>query len=206
MKVVVTADFHGDVEAAKEVSEKAAEEDAEVIFVAGDLSDFNLDDPASVAEEILDVLTEHGHEVLAVPGNCDTPDVVRVLDTSGYSVHLRVKHVGDYDVVGMGGSNPTPFDTPLEFEEKVFETRLSDLMNSASEPVILMTHAPPKDTKVDRIESGDHVGSEAIRKIVEEYQPDFHFCAHIHEAAGEDEIGKTRIINPGQAGFVLLEI
>ncbi|WP_457615047.1 metallophosphoesterase [Methanopyrus sp.] len=203
---IATADFHGDVKKAERVAEKAADEDADVIFVAGDVSDFNLEDPAQVAEEIVDVLKEHGQEIMAVPGNCDTPEVVRVLDTSGVSVHLKVKHIGRYDVVGMGGSNPTPFDTPLEFEEDVIESRLRELMNSAGEPVILLTHAPPKDTSVDKIEAGDHVGSEAVRKIVEEFQPKLHICAHIHEAAGEDELGNTRVINPGPGGTVVVEL
>ncbi|MEO2241169.1 MAG: metallophosphoesterase [Euryarchaeota archaeon] len=203
---IATADFHGDVEKAEKVAEKAADEDADVIFVAGDVSDFNLDDPAHVAEEIVDVLEEHGQEIMAVPGNCDTHEVVRVLDTRGVSVHLKRKRLEDYDVVGMGGSNPTPFDTPLEFEERVLESRLRELMDRASEPIILLTHAPPKDTKVDRVESGEHVGSEAVRRIVEEYRPELHICAHIHEAAGEDELGDTRVVNPGPGGAVVLEL
>ena len=60
----------------------------------------------------------------------------------------------------------------------------------------------------DRLRTGEHVGSEAIRRFVERAQPDLVLCGHIHESRGVDEIGRSRIVNPGPAAaghFVVVE-
>jgi Icc-related predicted phosphoesterase len=62
---------------------------------------------------------------------------------------------------------------------------------------IFCPHAPPEDTACDRLRSGEHVGSTVIRAFVEREQPDLVLCGHIHESRGVDEIGRTRIANPG---------
>ena len=62
---------------------------------------------------------------------------------------------------------------------------------------IFVTHAPPINTKTDMLPSGGHVGSSAIRKIIEEFQPSINVCGHIQESKAKDEIGKTQVINPG---------
>ena len=71
---------------------------------------------------------------------------------------------------------------------------------------LLVTHAPPLNTKTDILPSGDHVGSESIRRIIEEFQPTVNVCGHIHESMAMDEIGKTKVINPGmlQAGYICM--
>jgi hypothetical protein len=53
---------------------------------------------------------------------------------------------------------------------------------------------------VDRLSSGIHVGSTAVREFVERRQPDVVICGHIHEARGTDRLGKTKIVNCGKAG------
>ena len=62
---------------------------------------------------------------------------------------------------------------------------------------ILVSHTPPLKTKADSIGSGIHVGSKAVRTFIENHQPAYCLCGHIHEARSCDRIGKTRIINPG---------
>jgi Icc-related predicted phosphoesterase len=38
--------------------------------------------------------------------------------------------------------------------------------------------------------------SNAVRKAIEQFQPDIAICGHVHEAAGiEEKIGKTTVIN-----------
>jgi Icc-related predicted phosphoesterase len=54
------------------------------------------------------------------------------------------------------------------------------------------------NTKLDLIYSGMHVGSEVVRKFIENKQPEVAICSHIHEAKGIDFIGRTTIINPGR--------
>jgi Icc-related predicted phosphoesterase len=63
--------------------------------------------------------------------------------------------------------------------------------------VILLTHAPPFDTKADELPDGTHVGSQGVKKPIHEFQPDINICGHIHEACSIDKVGKTTIANPG---------
>jgi len=64
---------------------------------------------------------------------------------------------------------------------------------------ILVTHNPPFGTKLDKVETGEHVGSKVIREFIEKEKPLLAISAHIHEAGGIDKIGKTTIFYPGVA-------
>ena len=78
-------------------------------------------------------------------------------------------------------------------------------MIKAARYKILVAHCPPYQTAIDRIHSGLHVGSHSVRSFIETYQPDLCISGHIHEAPGEDTIGRTHLINPGmlaQGGYV----
>jgi Icc-related predicted phosphoesterase len=69
--------------------------------------------------------------------------------------------------------------------------------------VILVTHAPPYNTKVDRI-NGNLCGNKSIRNFISEVKPVLAVCGHLHETAGKrDKIGKTLVINPGYKGMVI---
>jgi Icc-related predicted phosphoesterase len=50
---------------------------------------------------------------------------------------------------------------------------------------------------VDKAWIGSYVGSREIRKFIETKKPMLCITGHIHEARGVDEIGETRIVNPG---------
>ena len=67
-----------------------------------------------------------------------------------------------------------------------------------------MTHAPPHNTKLDKIIDG-HCGNKSIRSFITKSKPDIAFSGHIHENNGkEDKIGKTRVINPGPYGKIVI--
>jgi Icc-related predicted phosphoesterase len=42
-----------------------------------------------------------------------------------------------------------------------------------------------------------HVGSKAVRKLIEQYQPLMGLHGHIHESYASDKVGRTVVINPG---------
>jgi len=65
---------------------------------------------------------------------------------------------------------------------------------------IFVPHAPPANTMVDLLTNGNHVGSTAIRKFIEQHHPTVVVCGHIHEARGIDTLGASKIINCGPAG------
>jgi len=51
------------------------------------------------------------------------------------------------------------------------------------------------NTALDIVGDGIHVGSTAVRKFIEKYQPHLCLTGHIHEAVGKDKIGSTIIVN-----------
>ena len=80
--------------------------------------------------------------------------------------------------------------------EEQIEKALEKVLDQ-KEKTILLTHLPPKNTKIDRAHGMILAGSKAVRGAIEKNQPILHLCGHIHEASGEDKIGKTISINIG---------
>lgn len=63
--------------------------------------------------------------------------------------------------------------------------------------LIIIAHNPPKDTKLDVVASGVHVGSPLIRAFIDSKKPLLVVSGHIHESAAIDSIGPTTLVNPG---------
>ena len=80
---------------------------------------------------------------------------------------------------------------------------------------ILMSHRPPYNTKLDRVNDpkipgyGKHYGDEFLRKVIERYQPLLNVCGHMHENQGKIRVGKTLVVNSGygkKGEFVVLDL
>jgi hypothetical protein len=119
-----------------------------------------------------------------------------------------------HEMMSCGWVNPSPWKTAREEEEDKLEQRLegyiSQLKNVKS--AIFNFHAPPCYTKLDEAPLLDEklnpiikggrvvmvpVGSKAVRKMIEKYQPFLGLHGHIHEASGCMKIGRTHCVNPG---------
>jgi putative phosphoesterase len=167
----------------------------DLLLIAGDITNFGDKDEANY---IIQELAALNIKMFAVPGNCDRPAVSSALDSCDINLHATTKIVGNVMLFGIGGCNKTPFHTPLEYSEK----EIADILNRIAripsvKHYVLVSHAPPYKTKLDKVLFGLHVGSKAIRNFVDEFQPDIVVCGHIHEARGVDNVGNTLIINPG---------
>lgn len=192
VKLLAISDTHGDLSKISSILGRAGKVDA--ILVVGDLTNFG---PEEKASELLDMLG-NDQPVMAVPGNCDPKGVLDVIEKSGaVSLHNSSFKLGDITFIGMGGSNPTPFNTPFEMSEDEIRDMLRRLLSPSQrdEKVVLVSHTPPKNS-LDAI-PGARVGSEAIREILS--QVDMVVCGHIHEARGVVRSGNTTIMNPGEA-------
>lgn len=141
-------------------------------------------------------------QIFAQIGNMDLPEVDSWLSELGWNIHAKVVQVAhDAVMVGLGGSNKTPFTTPSEFTEAEYEAILNTAKHHietlGAKHVLLVSHTPPMNTACDCIGGGVHVGSTAVRDFIETVQPELCLCGHIHEATGTDSIGRTTIINAG---------
>ncbi len=120
----------------------------------------------------------------------------------------------DTELLCFSWSNPTPFDSPRECSEEEIEKRLEKVAQQVEDTstAVFCIHVPPHDTIIDyaNMPSDDlkydmhrghtrmsPVGSTAVRKIIEKYQPLLGLHGHIHESPGIAYIGRTQCINPG---------
>ncbi len=195
MKILAVSDLHGDI---KPIIKYLSDNKVDLVIIAGDITNFG---PAELGEDILNEISSFQTPVLAIPGNCDPESLHINMDNSNaINIHARNMVIKDVGICGFGGSNPTPFNTPLEFEEvQIYDEAKKALEGIKDEKISLfITHAPPYGTKTDILPSGEHAGSTSVREIIEELQPTLNICGHIHESAGTDKIGNTQIVNPGQ--------
>ena len=195
MKILAFGDLHGNY---LKVLDYLNNNNLDLIIITGDITNFG---PAELGEEILNEISQFNIPVLTIPGNSDPITIHSKIENSkAINIHGRSVIIKDIGICGFGGSNPTPFNTPLEFEEIQIYEEARKVFEIVSKQRILLfiTHAPPYGTKTDQLTSGDHVGSKSIRKIIEEFQPTLNICGHIHESKGVDKIGITQVINPGE--------
>jgi Icc-related predicted phosphoesterase len=159
-------------------------------------------------------LSRSGRTMLVIPGNDDFVDIDPVLE-GGEHVRMAdariVSLFDEYEVLGLGLSNVTPWNAPRDVSEETLGERLGALAArlEAPERAIFLVHCPPRGTLIDlapRIDaslrlsaSGEmmHVGSTAVRAVIEEVQPLMGVHGHIHESPGTETLGRTAIFNPG---------
>jgi len=201
MKILFISDIHGYLDGIIQARNYLIHKQIHAVFLLGDYSvGFKSQSQNKIDADYAIETLKGNAKVFALPGNCDHPQVLELFEKHGVNFHERVIELGGIKFIGMGGSNPTPFNTPSELNEDEIHDRLFKLIEDAGEgKIALITHFPPKDTKCDRIPSGDHVGSTALRKIIEEQKPAYNIVGHIHESGGQkDKIGETIVINVGR--------
>lgn len=190
MLALVLGDIHGRTKNIEGMIRLIHNRDVDLVLITGDLTSLG---GAKQAEEVLKYF--EGFRVLAVAGNFDTSEANNLLERKGISLHAKSRQFGEWGIAGFGGGL---FGGPgsLLFSEGQIEKGLSGLLQGKGKE-ILVTHLPPFGTGVDLARSGAHIGSRAVRKVIEEKQPLVHLCGHCHEAFGEEKIGRTTSINVG---------
>ena len=155
--------------------------------------------------------------VVVCPGNDDRPAVDEIVNNHKHVINGEGKVIeidDSHEMVSCGWVNPSPWKTTREEEEDKLEERLEKYISQLKnvESAIFNFHAPPYQTKLDEaplldknlnpiIQGGSvvmvPVGSKAVRKTIEKYQPFLGLHGHIHEASGSMKLGKTYCVNPG---------
>lgn len=152
-------------------------------------------------------------------GNDDEPAMRDVLARSPMIVDsedITVELGEGFQMLSCGFANPTPWHSAREMAEEDLLHHLEKLVGELQDPTraIFNLHVPPIRTTIDVaprvnddltpvIEGGSVVmgsgGSEAVRTIIEKYQPLIALHGHIHESRGIVKLGKTVCVNPGSA-------
>jgi Icc-related predicted phosphoesterase len=204
MKIISFGDIHEDLNNLTLLKNEM--ESADLVIVTGDLTNFN---GRKEAERVIDEIMKYNENVLAQLGNLDQPEVNDYLTEKGINLHRNGFIRDDIGIFGVGGSNLTPFNTPTEFSEDEIETFLLEGIDKVKDAKfkIMVPHMPPKDTKIDIITTGAHVGSQSVRDFILKHKPDIALSGHIHEARGSDTIKNTLAFNAGmfrEGGYVVI--
>jgi len=156
-------------------------------------------------------------QVIVCPGNDDrtlVDDEIKnhkdVINAEGRVINIDDMH----EMMSTGWVNPSPWKTAREEEDDKLEERLEKYISQVKDKssAIFNFHAPPFESKLDEAPLLDNdlnpiiqggrvimvpVGSKAVRKMIEKYQPLLGLHGHIHESSGSIRIGRTHCVNPG---------
>lgn len=195
LRLLIFSDIHNDWKAL----ERLLAIEADCYIAAGDQVTW-----AKGIERCGEILAARADKVYVLPGNHESAEQVSGMCARHglHDFHERHFVAGRWQIAGLGYSSPTPFNTPGEYSEPEMAQRLSRF--AELRPLVLICHCPPFGTPLDRIRQGLHAGSTAVRDFIQDRQPDYFFCGHIHEAEGVSvELGRTRAWNVGKKGYLL---
>jgi Icc-related predicted phosphoesterase len=195
VKLLIFSDIHSNHHAL----ERLMAIEADYYFAAGDLVNWGRG-----LEACGKILNQRAGKVYVLPGNHESEAQISSFCTQfGFrNFHGQTLRIGEHHIAGLGYSSPTPFNTPGEYSEAELAARLAPF--ETLNPLVLICHAPPFDTALDRIRDGVHGGSRSVREFIDRHQPERFFCGHIHEGEGaEIKIGNTKAVNVGKRGYLL---
>lgn len=155
-------------------------------------------------------------------GNDDTDALLLVLEERDSSHVIacdnRVVPLDDqHEMVTVGFSTPTPWNTPRERTDDIIAAEIDRLVGSLDDPsrCIFNFHAPPLNSTLDRCMKLDSstwppspvmkkgqpvyvgVGSAAVDSAIRSYNPVAGLHGHIHESRGVVSIGNSLSFNAG---------
>lgn len=204
LKVLFLSDAHAEVDSVRRLVGKVRDEKPDLVVFAGDIShQGNLE----MAKEIIAELEKLNVKIIAVPGNMDSKEILEFLEEKGMSIEKKIVNVKGYVFAGLGGAIAHNKIYPYNLGELNAKKVLDEILKgSDAKKTILVTHSPPKDTKLDLAGGKVHIGSKEIGKAIEKYQPLLSVFGHVHEAEGEIMIGNTLCIslNPAMHGKALI--
>lgn len=199
MRILVLSDIHGRKETLNKILDEVKKSRIDLITICGDITNFG---STEQAKALLLPVASLDLPILYVPGNCDLPQLLRGEIEGAQNIHGSCVEIDDLAFTGVGGSPPSPLNTPLEIPEDEITNVLDRGLAKCrlSEKLVLVSHTPPFNTRLDLAFVGEHIGSRGVRRFVENTKPLAVFCGHVHEARGVVELEGTMILNPGPAG------
>lgn len=217
IKIGVVSDIEGAIAGSREIAGKFQGQNLDMIIIAGDVYENeqirrNPVYPASTdnVKEMVDGISHYaalGLPIFVIPGNHET----RAAYAKGL-VDLREKHDNVFDlsvfsvdaqganIVGIGGYHDADFIAQGGFqisgeEYSRAEKTIAEFARQ-NEPIILVTHSPPKTGgRVDYVEGAGNVGDSRINELLSGSKV-INVHGHIHEGGGNTAaVGNSTAIN-----------
>lgn len=195
MKVLAFTDMHGSSKAMQSI--RAKSKNVDMIFCCGDITIFEQE-----LEKTIKKLDSLQKPVLIIPGNHETPEALEEICEKTKNIHFlddSFYETREHIILGAEGNGFSTEDKQFKKNAKKFKKILA---KRKDKKFILITHAPPYGTNHDLMLE-NHCGNKDIRKFIEETQPLYAFCGHIHENSyTKDRIKNTLTSNPGPRGRI----
>ncbi|HLC74782.1 MAG TPA: metallophosphoesterase [Candidatus Nanoarchaeia archaeon] len=197
MKILAASDVHGDTRWIEKLAQKAAQEKVDVVLLCGDLT---FDE--SMTDNIIGPFKKRNLTVALIPGNHESAATTNFLSEKYkvYNLHGYSMKLGDIGFFGAGHANVGP--------HVIDDKELFELLKKSHDSIkdvkkkILVTHVHAEDSLTEKISF--FPGSAAVKKAIAQFKPILHFCGHVHECEGiEEVIGSTRSINVGKGGKII---
>ena len=230
MKAIFVTDLHGNKLLYDKLFDTAIREEVDAIIFGGDLCPHFSDIKVGIPMQrkflitLMEKISKLDKEVFIIMGNDDfriNMDVLYEAEDEGLVkvIHKKEHKIGKHIIIGYSFVNETPFllkdweklDTKYSSPKNRAEIltvpkengTIEDDLKQFNKEGIYVFHAPPYNTNLDIIETGEHVGSKAIKKFIERVQPILTLHGHIHESVRcgfwNQKINKTIAINPGSS-------
>lgn len=200
MKILAFTDIHGSLQALKRIEQKTKSQNPDLLVCTGDVTIFE-----HGIIGILRKLNKLNKKIIMIHGNHEAASTyIKLSRLFKNIIFIHKNHFIKNNVLflGYGGGGFAMIDKGFE---KFAKTKFKEIIkNNQDKKIILVTHAPPYKTRLDKLMQG-HCGNKSIRHFVEGNKIDLLICGHLHENFGkEDKIGKTKVINPGPFGKIIM--
>ena len=199
LKILAAGDIHGDIDQVKKLAKQAKDEDVDLVVLSGDLTMGEMHTHGLVGP-----FKAAGKKVVLIPGNHETvatadflAELYGVKNLHGYSIYN-----GDVGIFGAGSANIGLFQLAEDEIASLLKQGFDRIKDKKTK--IMVTHVHPDATLMSKFSEKFFPGSTAVRRFIEDHQPDIAICSHVHEAEGiEENIGKTKVINVGKKGRII---
>ncbi|MBF0468135.1 MAG: metallophosphoesterase [Desulfamplus sp.] len=200
MKYILFSDIHFDISSCKSIIRKT--ENADIAIGAGDYALFRKD-----LKKSINLLSGIKIPTVLVPGNHET--LSELTDACEGLNNFHVLHGNSVEIngvvfMGIGCAIPiTPFlpwSVDLS-EEDALKFLSKPVLSQHDRDFVFITHSPPFGC-LDTMYKNKNIGSKTIRAFIEQYNPSFVVCGHIHEMWNrKSHINGIPVINCGPQGY-----
>ncbi len=197
MKIFAFVDVHGSSSALRSLKSKIKKSKPDLVICAGDFTLFEHD-----LQKILKKIDSFNVPVFLIHGNHESAKLVKSLCSKSKNikfVHKKIVPFQNFLVLGWGGGG-------FSFTDKEFEKFIKpNKLKLKNKKIILITHAPPYNTKVDYLaNSRMHAGNKSFTNFIKSNKNIvLAVSGHLHETKDkQDKINNAIISNPGPFGKV----
>ena len=198
MKFLAFSDHHADPRLQAQMYDTVKAQGIDLVFIPGDFCpQFSDQIPANLVGPFLGLKSK----VYVLHGNHETEASARFVEQKYHLNQFTGFVHDDVGFFGAGGADIGPFPTN---DDDIFEALQEghEKVKHAKKKVMI-THVHPQGSISEKMCPVPETGSAAVRRAIDEFQPDLVICGHIHEAGGiEEHIGKTKVVNVACRGKV----